>query len=567
MPSQIDVTIPVTGNPTTASVRANFQTAADEISALQIATEGNPFLPLTGGTVTGSLYLTQDPTSGRQAVTKDYFDTHAAGGAGGVPEAPSDGTLYGRLNGAWSQAAALADITAGIAAAVVPSTETVSGILKIATTAQVSAGTDNTAAVTSAKLAASLTSRLGGYVPLAGSSTITGSLALAPTVANASATLTLNHPDTGGAGAIIAQLAGAETWRLTLGDTAHNNLIIARSVGPLAGTVMTFEQATGWASIGPGNFSTINFGMDAAPGTQAAAIIAGPVTPVSAAMDYFAIAQRRLTTPVSGSYRDGPLLVLRGGTATSNANGIELITGAQAGGYHTFTFDTGGIFTAPAQINTPAMAVTGSAGYPLNVTSGLGYFGAGVTIGGGNLTIPNGQFQGPWYSAGQIQIAASGGPIGWGQWLLWGGTNYIAYCDTTSDARIKQNIRDSDIDALAILEQLPIRAFEFRAEITAHSAAIHLVEDSPERQAIVEANMIPFPVSIGLVADEVETLIPEAVGRALAPPANRDPKAPPSPFPDDVKHLNDRIFTPYVIRAIQQLAGRVAALEGGSRHK
>ena len=71
MTSQIDVTIPVTGNPTTASVRANFQTAADEISALQIAANGAPFLPLAGGTVTGSLYLTQDPTTGRQAVTKD----------------------------------------------------------------------------------------------------------------------------------------------------------------------------------------------------------------------------------------------------------------------------------------------------------------------------------------------------------------------------------------------------------------------------------------------------------------------------------------------------------------
>ena len=35
MTSQIDPTLPVTGTPTTASVRGNFQTAHDEISALQ----------------------------------------------------------------------------------------------------------------------------------------------------------------------------------------------------------------------------------------------------------------------------------------------------------------------------------------------------------------------------------------------------------------------------------------------------------------------------------------------------------------------------------------------------
>jgi hypothetical protein len=53
MVSAIDTTLPVYGNPTTQSVRNNFSTAKSEISALQTATVGGPFLPIAGGTVTG----------------------------------------------------------------------------------------------------------------------------------------------------------------------------------------------------------------------------------------------------------------------------------------------------------------------------------------------------------------------------------------------------------------------------------------------------------------------------------------------------------------------------------
>jgi hypothetical protein len=48
MVSQINPSLPVTGLPTTISVRENFGIARDEISALQA---GGPFLPLTGGTI------------------------------------------------------------------------------------------------------------------------------------------------------------------------------------------------------------------------------------------------------------------------------------------------------------------------------------------------------------------------------------------------------------------------------------------------------------------------------------------------------------------------------------
>lgn len=97
MTSQIDPTAPVQGTPTTASVRANFQTAHDEITALQSQTAGAlpeapadanayarqnktwvPALPLAGGTLTGPLTLAADPTAPLHPATKEYVDAAAA---------------------------------------------------------------------------------------------------------------------------------------------------------------------------------------------------------------------------------------------------------------------------------------------------------------------------------------------------------------------------------------------------------------------------------------------------------------------------------------------------------
>ena len=104
MTSNIDLTIPVYGVPTTASVRSNFAIAQSEISALQLATPGAPFLPLSGGTMIGALILAADPTAALQAATKNYVDNAVAGGSGGgggLPDAPSDGASYGRSDAFW----------------------------------------------------------------------------------------------------------------------------------------------------------------------------------------------------------------------------------------------------------------------------------------------------------------------------------------------------------------------------------------------------------------------------------------------------------------------------------
>jgi hypothetical protein len=96
MPSNIDVTKPVYGNPTTQSVRDNFSYAHDEITDLQSKTAAAPFLPLGGGTMNGMISLREDAVNPLELVTKRYVDNLAFGPTGGVSEAPSDGMFYAR---------------------------------------------------------------------------------------------------------------------------------------------------------------------------------------------------------------------------------------------------------------------------------------------------------------------------------------------------------------------------------------------------------------------------------------------------------------------------------------
>jgi hypothetical protein len=59
------------------------------------------FVATSGGTMTGPLTLAANPANNLDAATKQYVDAHAGGG--GLADAPIDGKIYGRLNGAWSQ--------------------------------------------------------------------------------------------------------------------------------------------------------------------------------------------------------------------------------------------------------------------------------------------------------------------------------------------------------------------------------------------------------------------------------------------------------------------------------
>jgi hypothetical protein len=80
MASEIDVTVPVFGNPTTESVRDNFAIAKDEIEELQDLADHLALNALmkTGGTMTGPLVLAGEPDAPLEAATKKYVDDRVA---------------------------------------------------------------------------------------------------------------------------------------------------------------------------------------------------------------------------------------------------------------------------------------------------------------------------------------------------------------------------------------------------------------------------------------------------------------------------------------------------------
>lgn len=72
MTSQIDATVPITGTPTTASVRMNFATAGSEITALQASAAGA--LQTSGGTMMGPLLVTATGSPTTRAVQDHFAD-------------------------------------------------------------------------------------------------------------------------------------------------------------------------------------------------------------------------------------------------------------------------------------------------------------------------------------------------------------------------------------------------------------------------------------------------------------------------------------------------------------
>jgi Chaperone of endosialidase len=75
---------------------------ADEASiAHRLANAGgNAYTKLLTVRPDGTIRVTTDPLVALDLATKQYVDAHAGGG-GGIPDAPSDGTTYGRNNAAW----------------------------------------------------------------------------------------------------------------------------------------------------------------------------------------------------------------------------------------------------------------------------------------------------------------------------------------------------------------------------------------------------------------------------------------------------------------------------------
>lgn len=99
---------------------------------------------------------------------------------------------------------------------------------------------------------------------------------------------------------------------------------------------------------------------------------------------------------------------------------------------------------------------------------------------------------------------------------------YQFFADWASDMRIKENVVATKVDALAVLDKVKLKAFDF----------------------IKDKRHVP----IGIVAQDIEDIIPEMVGKGAD---------------GDMRFLNQKMAVPYLIRAIQQLTARVKELEAG----
>jgi len=116
-----------------------------------------------------------------------------------------------------------------------------------------------------------------------------------------------------------------------------------------------------------------------------------------------------------------------------------------------------------------------------------------------------------------------------------GGTTYRCFVDAVSDERLKTDIRDTQVDALAAVLATPVRQFGWTKAAREIFGFDH--------------------IDIGLVAQEAQVHMP-GIASALA--GQRNPK-----LPADLQYVNHDAAVPYLIRAIQQLEARLAQVEHG----
>ena len=280
------------------------------------------------------------------------------------------------------------------------------------------------------------------------------------------------------------------------------------------------------------------------------------------------------TGDVLSVHQDGGLYC--NGLSTNNG-GVNAGTGPisggvlQAGGL-TFS-NNGGWFWTGSPIHTDSTMECGRiniGGHGVYDSGGWEYHDAGIHAGelysrdniwcagtvssGGNMTCGHDLTALGWYYGGSG--GAGGGaaqircwPCDWGAMsfaLASGGYLFTSgdqgnsgfnYTPNAgwSDARLKLNIRDSEIDALAILCAIPVRAFDW----TSKGRELMPQDNGPS-------------VSCGLVAQEVEELIPSAVNMVSVI----------GDFAGEgMRCLVPEQLDAYYIRAIQQLTDELAAVK------
>ena len=297
---------------------------------------------------------------------------------------------------------------------------------------------------------------------------------------------------------------------------------------PLAGGTLT--GALGGTSCqfsGPGSFSTlqvVNGQIAVAKGTATNPVIFFNDGTTNRTSLYFNIASGQSTWV--DNYSGSNIIMGPGAAMTLNAG----------------TANVSGALNVAGTLAIQGLTLTTSAGY-LQSTSG---FMAPVLRFNSQLLNP-GAVPVVGDIANMAFAAAGGSPTG----IAFQGTNaantvaYFVWTDAGSDIRIKENIAPTQVDALAAILAIPVREFDYR------QAALNAMR--PVGGARLTAS--DYHVPIGLVAQEVMGLIPD-MDVIVTQPEGHNPA-----LPNDLHAIVLPNAVPYLIRAIQQLETRLAALE------
>jgi Chaperone of endosialidase len=531
MPSAIDPTIPVAGNPTTASVRANFTTAKQEIEALQNNTSGAPFLPIAGGTMGGAVTLHGDPTATMHPVTLGYFQANPAGvgggGGGAVSEAPQDGTLYGRQNAAWLHAVGTPELNNAINAApfVKLAGSVMTGLLTLS------------GPPTAALHAASKGYVDSGFVGLGGA-TMTG-----PLILNADPTAAL--------GAATKQSIDAKNYISQVGTTLAVQVVENSNTG------------------------------------NKTPAITGSLTPYNSTSDGFIIAARRLASPNAGGiWTDGAFASFYGPSADPGVtNAIILFAGNNTAGYKQFRFNPDG--SAALWGNTTIGASNFAATFPLlqlstngnysciRFASSYGTWDVGMISDVNFNFMEAGRYVASFYPGGSLQLNCN---VGNANTIIVNGGRGIQFLNTcpygtqnsfvmawnspnagvinisidggavihgvqpVSDARMKTDIAPSSLDCLGTVLALPLSEYHWLD-----------VTDPADLQGATRSTAAPLN-RVGMIAQDVYEIFPEGVTPGDATTDKLGV----------VWALNHSNCMALAYGAIQQLAARVATLEAAT---
>lgn len=605
--SQIDPTLPVYGNPTTQSVRQNFATAQVEITGLMQLTQGAPFLPTAGGHMTGPMYLYNDPTDVMMPATKGYVDAHGGGGSGGggIPEAPSDGSFYTRSQGAWVPGVALSGgplcqmtadlllagnptnalgatpkqyvdvISATANGAVQRGGDTMTGLLVLsgdptaplgATTKQYTDAADNLRApinnptFTGTVNAALRTILSGASGPSIAFIDTTASRPIFA-ISNNNSVLGISSANaTTGAptGANFAQMDQSGNWTFNGRVNATSGRIISTgATNPAIAMNNTNTNSLFCLYAGSG---VLNFGVSDPNGVPQSGVTNMDVNGnwymngSSNAGGYYSRGGAYLGAgfAVAGGSTGGGYVNIDNGSS-GNLNSINLRA--------TTIYALGGLNIGTNWITGNGWVLNGSNGY-VNIDNGNSGNVNQINLRANSLNFGNGAFSGIAGINASSLIVNSGNGINYAaidtNWIAWQWDNsnqwlslyvnsgyHYSIPPSSSDPRLKSNIAEPTVDALATIKDMTLHQFDMQWK----------PPPPPPPSEAADAAPIPEPPIVhwdmGFMSDQLRELIPSSVV-----------------VPDDPERLDTVLPLPliaYAYGAIQQLAARVEALEGKRR--